>query len=195
MLPGWLLPLTQEEIAEAYKFTTEHLKRGTIYPLKGPYSANFFFICKKDGKLCPMQDYRPVNKWTKRDHNVSPLITQTIDHLTGCPLNGSCAYKMHSPHKVGLVYDERAEIRWERGGKGTRRKELVKWKGNAKRVKWGGAGQTWGRSEVGTRQERDGVGSRAAVMGAKQGGDCSRSGEMMGIELRRPWWAWLDMMA
>jgi hypothetical protein len=29
-LPGRLLPLTQEEITEAYKFTGEHLKRGTI---------------------------------------------------------------------------------------------------------------------------------------------------------------------
>jgi hypothetical protein len=43
-LPGRLLPLTQEEIAEAYKFTGEHLKQGTIRPSKGPYSANFFFI-------------------------------------------------------------------------------------------------------------------------------------------------------
>jgi hypothetical protein len=50
-LPGWLLPLTQEEIAEAQKFIKEHLEQGTIWPSWSPYAANFFFIKKKDGKL------------------------------------------------------------------------------------------------------------------------------------------------
>jgi hypothetical protein len=31
-LPGWLLPLTQEEIEEARKFVEEHLWRNTICP-------------------------------------------------------------------------------------------------------------------------------------------------------------------
>jgi hypothetical protein len=48
--------------------------------------VNFFFIKKKDGKLRPVQDYRPVNKWTKKNRNVSPLIPQTIDRLSGCTL-------------------------------------------------------------------------------------------------------------
>jgi hypothetical protein len=56
-LPGRLLPLTQEEIQEAYKFMVEHLKRGTIRLGKGPYCTNFFFVKKKDGKLRPVQDY------------------------------------------------------------------------------------------------------------------------------------------
>ncbi len=85
-LPGRLLPLTQSEIAEAQKFVAEHLKRGTIHESWSPYAANFFFVKKKDGKLRPVQDYRPVNKWTKRNCNVSPLIPQTIDHLSGCML-------------------------------------------------------------------------------------------------------------
>jgi reverse transcriptase-like protein len=85
-LPGWLLPLKQDEIAEAHKFVAEHLKRGTIRESWSPYATNFFFVKKKDGKLRPVQDYRPVNKWTKRNQNVSPLILQTIDHLSGCTL-------------------------------------------------------------------------------------------------------------
>ncbi len=85
-LPGWLLPLTQSEIAEAQKFIAEHLKRGTIHESWSPYATNFFFVKKKDGKLQPIQDYRPVNKWTKRNRNVSPLIPQTIDRLSGCTL-------------------------------------------------------------------------------------------------------------
>jgi reverse transcriptase-like protein len=85
-LPRQLLPLKQDEIAEAHKFVAEHLKRGTICESWSPYAANFFFVKKKDGKLCPVQDYRPVNKWTKWNRNVSPLIPQTIDRLSGCTL-------------------------------------------------------------------------------------------------------------
>ena len=83
-LPGWLLPLNLEEKAEIHKFVKEHLSRGTIRISKSPYAANFFFVKKKDGKLCPVQDYWPVNKWMKKNKNVSPLITQIIDRLSGC---------------------------------------------------------------------------------------------------------------
>ena len=81
-----LLSLTQEEIVEVHKFVDEHLKRGTIQESWSPYAANFFFVKKKDGKLCPVQDYRPLNKWTIKNQNVSPLIPQTIDQLSGCTL-------------------------------------------------------------------------------------------------------------
>jgi hypothetical protein len=64
-LPRQLLPLKQDEIVEAHKFIAKHLKRGTIHELWSPYATNFFFVKKKDGKLCPVQDYQPVNKWTK----------------------------------------------------------------------------------------------------------------------------------
>ena len=85
-LPGRLLPLTQEEIMEVHKFVDEHLKRGTIRESWSPYVANFFFVKKKDGKLRPVQDYRPLNKWTIKNRNVSPLIPATIDRLSGCTL-------------------------------------------------------------------------------------------------------------
>jgi hypothetical protein len=85
-LQGRLLPLAQEEIAEVQKFVKEHLEWGTIQPLWSPYAANFFFVKKKDGKLHPVQDYCPVNKWTKKNCNVSPLILLVIDQLVGCTL-------------------------------------------------------------------------------------------------------------
>ena len=85
-LPGRLLPLTLEEKEEMHKFVAEHLKRGTIRESWSPYVANFFFVKKKDGKLRPVQDYRPLNKYTKKNRNVSPLIPQTIDWLSGCTL-------------------------------------------------------------------------------------------------------------
>ena len=62
-----------------HKFVAEHLDRGTIRDFKSPYAASFFFIKKKDGKLRPVQDYRPINKWTKKNRNVALLIPQTID--------------------------------------------------------------------------------------------------------------------
>src|SRR5882762_11711363 len=68
------------------KFVQEHLKRGTIRESWSPYAANFFFIKKRDGKLRPVQDYRPINKWTRKNCNSMPLIPQTIDHLTKCTL-------------------------------------------------------------------------------------------------------------
>jgi hypothetical protein len=76
----------QEEIVEAQKFIQEHLKRGMIQPSWSPYAANFFFIKKKGGKLRPVQDYQPVNKWTKKNWNISPLIPSVINRLAGCTL-------------------------------------------------------------------------------------------------------------
>jgi hypothetical protein len=85
-LPGRLLPLTKLEKEEMQKFIKEHLQCGTIRESWSPYTANFFFVKKKDGKLRPVQDYWPINKWTKKNCNVSPLIPQTIDCLSGCTL-------------------------------------------------------------------------------------------------------------
>jgi Reverse transcriptase (RNA-dependent DNA polymerase) len=85
-LPGQLLPLTQEEIWEQEKFVAEHLKRGTIRPSNSPFGMNYFYVRKKDSKLRPVQDYRPLNKWMKKDQTVSPLIPQVIDHLSRCTL-------------------------------------------------------------------------------------------------------------
>ena len=85
-LPGWLLPLNLEEKAEIHKFVQEHLTWGTIHISKSPYAVNFFFVKKKDGKLWLVQDYRPLNKWTKKNKNISPLINQIINHLSGCTM-------------------------------------------------------------------------------------------------------------
>ena len=85
-LPGKIYPLSQAELQELQKFVQEHLKRGTIRPSKSPYAASFFFIKKKDGKLRPVQDYRPINQWTIKNKYPLPLIPQLIDRLRGCTL-------------------------------------------------------------------------------------------------------------
>src|SRR5487761_659493 len=85
-LPAKLIRLSQPELEELRKFVQEHLKRKTIRPSKSPYTASFFFIKKKDGKLRPVQDYRPVNKWTIQNRYPLPLIPQLVDRLRGCSL-------------------------------------------------------------------------------------------------------------
>ncbi len=78
--------LSQTELEELQKFIKEHIERGTIRPSKSPYAAVFFFIKKKNGKLCPVQDYRPVNEWTIKNQYPLPLIPQLINRLQGCTL-------------------------------------------------------------------------------------------------------------
>jgi len=85
-LPGKPIPLSQPELAGLQKFVKEHLDRGTIQPSKSPYTASFFFIKKKDGKLQPIQDYRPINNWTIKNKYPLPLIPQLVDQLRGCSL-------------------------------------------------------------------------------------------------------------
>ena len=78
--------LSQPEMEELDKFIKEHTARGTIRISKSPYAATFFFIKKKNGKLHPVQDYRPVNEWTIKNRYPLPLIPQQIDCLRGCTL-------------------------------------------------------------------------------------------------------------
>jgi hypothetical protein len=85
-LPGKLIPLSQAELVELRSFVKEHMARGTIRPSKSPYKSQFFYIKKKDRKLRPVQDYRPVNKWTIRNAYPLTLIPKLIDRLSGCSL-------------------------------------------------------------------------------------------------------------
>src|SRR5229473_2627170 len=78
--------LSQLEQEELKKFLKEHLTRGTIQPSKSPYAASFFFIKKKNRKLRPVQDYRPVNSWTIKNRYPLPLIPSLIDRLRDCTL-------------------------------------------------------------------------------------------------------------
>jgi len=73
------IKLSTAEQEELKKFIDEHLEQGTIRRSKSPYATSFFFIKKKNGKLRPVQDYRPINKWTIKNRYPLPLIPQLID--------------------------------------------------------------------------------------------------------------------
>jgi hypothetical protein len=80
MLISETIKLSTREQEELKKFVNKHLEWGTIRRLKSPY-ATFFFFIKKNGKLRPVQDYRPINEWTIKNRYPLPLIPQLIASL------------------------------------------------------------------------------------------------------------------
>ena len=57
-------PLNPKEKEACQAFIEGHLKTGCILPSKSPQAALFFFVPKKDGSLCPCQDYQYLNSHT-----------------------------------------------------------------------------------------------------------------------------------
>jgi hypothetical protein len=76
-------PLTLDEQIALDKFLTEHLEKGYIRPSNSPYAAPFFFVRKKDGKLRPIQDYRRLNTWTRKNRYPLPLIAELVERTPG----------------------------------------------------------------------------------------------------------------
>jgi hypothetical protein len=62
------------------------LKKGYVQCGKGPYATKTFTIKKKNGKLQPIMDYRPLNEHTIKNKYPLPLISQLIDQMRGCTL-------------------------------------------------------------------------------------------------------------
>jgi hypothetical protein len=75
--------LTPQEKQALHEYVTEGLKRGTLRRSEAPDACSFFFIDKKDGKLRPVQDYRPLNDITKKNAAPIPLIPELVDKLLG----------------------------------------------------------------------------------------------------------------
>jgi len=50
---------------------------------KAPNACSFFFIDKKDRKLCPVVDYCPLNEIIKKNAAPIPLIPDLVDKLLG----------------------------------------------------------------------------------------------------------------
>ena len=78
---GKIYPLSPKEQKATEDFLDENLASGKIRPSNSPQVSPFFFVKKKDGGLCPCQDYRYVNKHTIRDAYPLPLISDLVDKL------------------------------------------------------------------------------------------------------------------
>jgi len=76
-----IYPLSLGEQVELNKFIEEHLQTGCIRPSKSPIASPFFFIKKKDGTLCPVQDYRKLNAITIHNRYPLPLISEVVHKL------------------------------------------------------------------------------------------------------------------
>jgi len=75
--------LTPPEKVTLHEYITNGLKRGTLRRSEAADACSFFFINKKDGKLRPVQDYRPLNAITKKNAAPIPLIPELVNKLLG----------------------------------------------------------------------------------------------------------------
>jgi len=66
-----------------YEYITDGLKQCTLRRSEAADACLFFFIDKKDGKLQPVQDYRPLNVITKKNVAPIPLIPKLVNKLLG----------------------------------------------------------------------------------------------------------------
>ena len=76
-------PLALQEKEEQKEFLQTNLRLQRIRHSKSPYTSEFFFIKKKDGKLRPVQDYCQLNKWMIPNKYPLPLISELIYNLAG----------------------------------------------------------------------------------------------------------------
>jgi hypothetical protein len=76
-------PMSIDEQREVDKFLEENVRKGYIQSLQSPFAAPVFFVKKKDGKLCFIQDYRWLNEWTVKDWYPLLLSADIINWLAG----------------------------------------------------------------------------------------------------------------
>src|ERR1700744_3698732 len=76
-----IYPLSYREQEKLDKYIKKNLKKGYIQPSKSTYSSPFFFVGKKDGKLCPVVDYCKLNDITIPDRYPLPLIQELVDKV------------------------------------------------------------------------------------------------------------------
>ena len=85
-----IIPTTIEEDEVLKKFIKEQQEKGYIQKSKSPYASAFFFIKKKDGKLCPIQDYQKLNQYTVRNKCPLPLIPELISQVKDANIFSKC---------------------------------------------------------------------------------------------------------
>ena len=76
---GKIYPLSLDEQKEVQDFLSAQLEKGYIRPSKSLQTSPVFFIAKKDGKKCMVQDYHHINDWTVKNNYLLPLISELVD--------------------------------------------------------------------------------------------------------------------
>ena len=67
----WMTPVEQEAVDQ---FVEDELKAGKIRESKSPYASPCFFIAKKDGSRCLVQDYRKINAFMIKDKDRKSVV-------------------------------------------------------------------------------------------------------------------------
>src|SRR6266436_1486900 len=78
---SWMFPLSPSEQKELDDFLRENLVNGHIHPSKSPMGAPVFFVKKKDGSLCLIQDYQKLNEIMVKNSYPLPLVSDVLTHL------------------------------------------------------------------------------------------------------------------
>ncbi|KAF8828491.1 hypothetical protein HHX47_DHR3000186 [Lentinula edodes] len=78
-----IYPMSLNKQEELDRFLEENLWKGYIVPSKSPISLPVFFVKKKDGKLCFVQDYQKLNEYTVKSRYPLPLVADIISQLQG----------------------------------------------------------------------------------------------------------------
>ena len=76
---GPIYSLSQEELATLHKFIDKNLATGFIRPSHSLCGAPVLFIQKKDGSLRLCVDFRGLNRISKKDHYLLPLISNLLN--------------------------------------------------------------------------------------------------------------------
>lgn len=74
--------MSQPENEKLRHFLDDALTKEYIVLSKSPIVSPVFFIKKKDGKLCFVQDYRKLNAVTIKNRYLLPLASDIINYLT-----------------------------------------------------------------------------------------------------------------
>src|SRR5260221_1661298 len=78
---GGMFPLSPAEQKELDTFLRENLANKRIHPSKSPIGAPVFFVKKKEGSLCLVQDYQKLNKITVKNSYPLPLVSDVLTRL------------------------------------------------------------------------------------------------------------------
>jgi hypothetical protein len=74
-------PMSHSEQTKLNAYINEHLLTSHIQPSKSPMASPCFFIEKKDGKLCFIQDYHKLNVMTVKNQYPLLLIPELVKKL------------------------------------------------------------------------------------------------------------------
>ena len=78
--------LSEKELEVLREYLDSSLAKGWIRPSQSPAGAPIFFIPKKDGTLRLYVDYRGLNAITIKNRYPLPLISETLDRLSGATI-------------------------------------------------------------------------------------------------------------